>query len=94
MKLYVGAWSDDCGGVFATDTSGVARPLADGRVGDVPRLAFAILVDHVKDAGRALALRAAFEHQFGRQLRGNFWTVREREVAELIALTERSDHSA
>ncbi len=94
MKLYVGAWSDGCGGVFATDASGTACSLADGRAGDVPRMAFAILVDHVKDSGRALALRAAFERRFGHRLKGSFWTVRESEVAELIALIERSDHAA
>lgn len=94
MKLYVGAWSDGDGGVFAVEAGGAARPLAGGGAGDAPRMAFAILADHVKDAGRAQALRGGFERRFGARLRGSFWTVRESEVAEAVALIERGGRAA
>ena len=54
-------------------------------------VALSILVDHLKDVGRARALRAAFERPFGQRLKGSFWTLRESEVAELIALVALSN---
>ncbi len=108
MKLYVGAWSNGDGGVFVASGSGRAEfapyPLrCNGTVGDVRRVAFAVLVDHLGEAGRALRLRGGFERALGPRLRGgferalgprlrgNFWTLRESEVAEVIALIESGD---
>jgi hypothetical protein len=54
-------------------------------------VALAFLVDHLKDAGRALELRGGFERAFGSRLRGSFWTLRESEVAEVIALIESGE---
>ncbi len=96
MKLYVGAWSNGDGGVFVASGSGRAEfapyPLrCNGTVGDVRRVAFAVLVDHLGEAGRALRLRGGFERALGPRLCGNFWTLRESEVAEVIALIESGD---
>jgi len=44
-----------------------------------------------KDAGRARALRGGFERTVGSRLCGSFWTLRENEVAEVIALIESGD---
>ena len=93
MKLYVGAWSDGDGGVFVASGSGKERyQLAcDGGVAELGRVVLAILVDHLQDAGRALAMREAFERQLGARLEGSFWTVRESEIVEMIALIESGD---
>ncbi len=94
MKLYVGAWSEGCGGVFAVDAGGSTCALTDGGAADVRRMALAILVDHFRDAGRAQALCDRFERRLGARLGRSFWTVRESEVAEVIALIEQGDHPA
>ncbi len=96
MKLYVGAWSDGDGGVFVASGHGKAEfaPYqlpCNGGAGDLRRVAFAILVDHLKDAGRAQALRGGFERTVRSRLCGNFWTLRESEVAEVIGLIESGD---
>jgi hypothetical protein len=96
MKLYVGAWSGGDGGVFVASGHGKAefapyRLNCNGGAEDVRRVAFAILVDHLKDAGRALALRGGFERTVGSRLRGSFWTLRESEVAEVIARIESGE---
>jgi hypothetical protein len=96
MKLYVGAWSNGDGGVFVASGSGRAEfapyPLrCNGTVGDVRRVAFAVLVDHLGEDGHALRLCGSFERALGPRLRGNFWTLRESEVAEVIALIESGD---
>jgi hypothetical protein len=96
MKLYVGAWSGGDGGVFVASGRGKAEfaPYqlpCSGEAGDLRRVAFAILVDHLKDAGRALALRGGFERTVGSRLCGSFWTLRDSEVAEVIALIESGD---
>jgi len=93
MKLYVGAWSGGDGGVFVASGHGKAEfaPYqlpGSGEAGDLRRVAFAILVDHLKDAGRALALRGGFERTVGARLCGSFWTLRDSEIAEVIALIE------
>ena len=93
MKLYVGAWSDGDGGVFVASGNGKERyQLAcDDGVAAPGRAAWAILVDHLRDLGRALAMREAFERQLGARLEGSFWTVRENEIVEMIALIESGD---
>lgn len=96
MKLYVGAWSGGDGGVFVASGQRKAefapyRLPCKGEAGDAGRVALAILVDHLKDAGRALALRGGFERTVGARLSGSFWTLRESEVAEAIARIERGD---
>jgi hypothetical protein len=93
MKLYVGAWSDGDGGVFVASGNGKERyQLACDDVAVEPgRAAWAILVDHLRDLGRALAMREAFERQLGARLEGSFWTVRENEIVEMIALIESGD---
>ena len=96
MKLYVGAWSDGDGGVFVASGNGKAEfapyelPCVGG-AGELGRVAFAILVDHLKDPGRALALRGGFERAVGSRLCSSFWTLRESEVAEVIARIESGD---
>ena len=99
MKLYVGAWSGGDGGVFVASGRGRAEfaPYqlpCNGGAGDLRWVAFAILVDHLGEARRALALRGGFERALGARLRGNFWTLRESEVAEVVALIEPSDRVA
>jgi hypothetical protein len=96
MKLYVGAWSDGDGGVFVASGNGKAEfaPYelrCNGGAGDLRRVAFAILVDHLKDAGRALTLRGGFERAAGSRLCNSFWTLRESEVAEMIARIESGE---
>ena len=92
MKLYVGAWSDGDGGVFVASGNGKRYQLAcDDGVAEPGRAAWAILVDHLRDLGRALAMREAFERQLGARLEGSFWTVRENEIVEMIALIEIGD---
>jgi len=96
MKLYVGAWSGGAGGVFVASGHGKAEfaPYqlpCNGGAGDLRRVAFAILVDHLEDAGRALALCGGFERTVGARLCGSFWTLRESEVAEAIARVESGD---
>ena len=96
MKLYVGAWSDGDGGVFVASGDGKGEFAryelpCDGGAGELGRVAFAILVDHLKDAGRALALRGGFERAVGSRFCSSFWTLRESEVAEVIALIESGD---
>lgn len=93
MKLYVGAWSDGDGGVFVASGNGKAECApyqlsCNGGAGELRRVLFAILVDYLKDHGRALALSVGFERALGRRLRGNFWTLRESEIAEVIAMLE------
>jgi hypothetical protein len=93
MKLYVGAWSDGDGGVFVASGNGKERyQLAcDDGAAELRRVAWAILVDHLQDLERALAMREAFERQLGARLERSFWTVRENEIAEMIALIESGD---
>ncbi len=93
MKLYVGAWSDGDGGVFVASGNGKERyQLAcDDGVAEPGRVAWAILVDHLQDLGRALAMRDAFERRLGTRLKRSFWTVRENEIAEVIALIDSGD---
>jgi hypothetical protein len=96
MKLYVGAWSGGAGGVFVASGQRKAefapyQLACNGRAGESGRVAFAIRVDHLKDAGRALALRGGFERTVGARLCGSFWTLRESEVAEAIARIESGD---
>jgi hypothetical protein len=93
MKLYVGAWSDGDGGVFVASGNGKERYQldCDGGVAELGRVVLAILVDHLQDAGRALAMREAFERRLGARLEGSFWTVRENEIAEIIALIDSGD---
>jgi hypothetical protein len=96
MKLYVGAWSGGDGGVFVASGNGQADfapyQLPCGiEAGDSRGVAFAILADHLKDPGRAAALRGAFERAVGARLCGGFWTLRDSEVAEAIALIESGD---
>jgi len=95
MKLYVGAWSGGAGGVFVATGNGEQRyQLAcDGGTVEPGRVAWAILVDHLQDAGRALALREAFERRLGARLEGSFWTVRESEIAAMIALIDSVDRA-
>ncbi len=91
MKLYVGAQSDGTGGVFVVSGRAEFTPYplrCSGGLEDLWRVAFAILMDHLGESGRALALRGGFERAIGPRLRGNFWTLRESEVAEVIALLE------
>jgi hypothetical protein len=93
MKLYVGAWSDGDGGVFVASGNGKGEfaPYelpCDGGAEKLGRVAFAILVDHLNDLARALALCRDFERAVGSRLRGNFWTLRESEVVEVLALLE------
>ena len=96
MKLYVGAWSGGDGGVFVASGQRKAeftpyQLACNGGAGDPGWVAFAILVDHLKDAGRALALRGGFERTVGARLCGSFWTLRESEVAEAIARIESGE---
>ena|ERR1700722_7253741 len=92
MKLYVGAWSGGDGGVFVASAKANIAPyqLPCGiEAGDSRGVAFAILVDHLKDAGRASALRGGFERAVGSRLCSSFWTLRDSEIVEAIALIER-----
>jgi len=96
MKLYVGAWSGGDGGIFVAsgngDTGDAPYRLPCGiDAGDVREVAFAILADHLKDPGRAAALRGAFARAVDARLRGSFWTLRDSEIAEAIALIESGD---
>ena len=80
MKLYVGAWSGGDGGIFVASGHGKGEfaPYqlpCNGGAGDLLRVAFAILVDHLKDAGRALALCGGFERTVGSRLSGSFLDV-------------------
>ena len=96
MKLYVGAWSGGDGGIFVASGNGAA----DGApyqlpcgidAGDLHGVAFGILADHLKDPGRAAALRGDFARAVGARLCGSFWTLRDSEIAEAIALIESGD---
>jgi hypothetical protein len=96
MKLYVGAWSGCDGGIFVTsgngETHGAPYQLpCDIDAGDSQGVAFAILADHLKDPARAAALRGAFARAVDARLRGSFWTLRDSEIAEVIALLESGD---
>jgi hypothetical protein len=96
MKLYVGAWSGVDGGIFVAGGNGEAEgapyELPCGiDAGDLQGVAFAILADHLKDPGRAAALRGAFARAVDARLRGSFWTLRDSEIAEAIALLENGD---
>ena len=99
MKLYVGAWSEAstatrniCGQAGTGEAKGAPYQLPCG-IGaeDLQGVAFAILADHLKDPGRAAALRGAFARAVDARLRGNFWTLRDSEIAEAIALIESGD---
>jgi hypothetical protein len=94
MKLYVGAWSGGDGGVFVASAKADIAPYqlpCGTEAGDSREVAFAILADHLKDAWRAVALRGAFERAVGARLCGTFWTLRDSEIAEAIALIESGD---
>ena len=96
MKLYVGAWSGSDGGIFVASRNGEADGApyqlpCDINGGDLQGVAFAILADHLKDPGRAAALRGAFARAVDARLRGSFWTLRDSEIAEAIALLESDD---
>jgi hypothetical protein len=97
MKLYVGAWSGGDGGIFVASGNGEVDgapyqlPCGGIEAGDLGGVAFAILADHLKDAGRAAALRGAFERAVAARLCGSFWTLRDSEIAEAIALIESGE---
>jgi hypothetical protein len=99
MKLYVGAWSGGDGGVFVASGNGEAAGApyqlpCDTGAEDLRGVALAILVDYLNDSHRALALRGGFERAVGDRLCGSFWTLRDHEVAEVIALIESGDRDS
>lgn len=80
MNLYVGARRR----VFVAQAGAADYLLCVDGAGESPRVAFAILADHLGDPERALAARGHLERIFGTRLRAPFWTLTEKELADAL----------